>query len=286
MILITGASGLVGEAIYSEIINRHQIVGTSFSSSNTNFIKIDLTNKNDVANLFKKYNFTIVIHCAIIIPTDILNTNAMEEYNGNVRMVANILDNISVNTRFINISGTAIYDLKGDNALSETANIKCETLYQLAKQHIEDILYIYYKNNISNFLNIRISSPYSIKRVSDTVLYKFINSAKYYNKIILWGSGKRTQAFTNIKTFAEDLSLLLDNKFYGTYNYVTTSRISMQDLAKRISSIKKDLIVKYSGKLDPEDENRTSIDVSSISRYIRQRDTLNDDIIFIMENML
>lgn len=284
MILVTGASGLVGNAIFREVIKYNEVIGTSFSFSNHNFTKINLLNKDEVNALFKKYHFSMIIHCSAIIPSKVENLSNIQQYSKNIKMVTNILGYISNKIKFINISSTGIYDLRGHGSLNELSILKSETMYQLSKQHIEELLQIFYKDKKNNFLNIRIASPYSVNKISDTVLYKFINNAKKDNLITLWGSGKRTQAFTNVDNFASDLSILIKQNIFGIYNYINTHKLSMKELAYKIKLFKKDLKIKLIDKEDPEEECQTSINIEKLLKIINIGDTLEDDIKCILGN--
>lgn len=286
MILITGASGLVGNAIFQELIKNNEVIGTSFLCSTDEFRKIDLLDENQVRDFFVKYEFSTIIHCATVIPSKIKNLTDVEQYIQNIKITTNILNHISTQTKFVNISSTAIYNLEGNYSLDELSKIKCDTLYQLSKQHIENLIKTYYMKNKINFLNIRISSPYSMYTESDTILYKFINSANYCDEIILWGSGKRTQAFTNINCFASDLTILLKHNIFGTYNYVNTTKISMKELAYKINFFVNSIEIKYIDKQDPEDNCRTSINIDKLSKVINIKNNIDDDIKYILSTLL
>jgi len=282
MILVTGASGLVGSAIFRVFSETYKVVGTSFSSLNNDLLKIDLLDENEVNKFFLEYDFTIIIHCASIIASKNSNISSIEQYSKNIKMISNILNNISDKTKVINISGTAIYDLNGEASLDEDSVIKSETLYQLSKQHTEELLQTFYKNNNKYILNIRISSPYSTHKISDTILYKFVTSAIENNKITLWGSGERTQAFTNVDIFAIDLVSLLNKNVFGTYNYVNITKLSMKELAYKIKSFKKNIEIIFVDKIDVEDNYRTSINIDKISSIINIKSTLDEDIKYIL----
>jgi len=283
MILITGASGIVGESIYNKFAGFYSVIGLAHSKTNKDLLNIDLTDADTVKIFFKNHNVDTIIHCACEIPSRSKLQDA-EIYKRNLCMLLNILENIKNNVRFVNIGGTAIYQLQANASLTENAVLSCQTFYHLSKRHIEELLHLFYKRT-KNLLNLRISSPYSLNRENDSILYKFIINAALNNKIQLWGSGNRTQAFTNTETLALSMKELLDMHISGDFNFVTTPSVSMLELAKKIKEHKKGLKIEMSGKEDSEDNCRTTIDISKVSKFITIKDTLSNDIKKILKRL-
>lgn len=283
MILITGASGIVGEAIFNKFAAIYEVRGLAHTKNRKNMICVDLTDPSSVKQIFEKQQIDAVIHCAANIPARFKGPDS-EIYIKNIQMAVNILTNITNRIRFINISTTSLYKLDKNGPLDEDTEINCGTFYQLSKKHIEGILHLFYKGT-KNLLNIRISSPYSVNRTSDTVLYRFIKSASENNRIELWGSGGRTQSFTNVDSLASAVLQLFNGEANGDFNYVTTSGISMSELAEKIKRHKKDVRIQRTDKIDPEENNRTSINTSKIAAYVNIEDALDGDIRSIMKRI-
>lgn len=202
MILVTGASGIVGSAIADYFVGHGEdVIMHGFGHAKQNMIYADLTDEKQLVEMFEKYEISAIVHCAAIRPGNSGNSDIFI-YKNNMGITLNLLSYINKDVFFINISGTSIYNLVGDGVLNEYADIKCDTLYQLSKKHSEDLFGLYCTDNI---LNLRISSPYSINRENDSILDKFIRKAISKEPLTIWGSGRRTQVFTNVYTLAEDL---------------------------------------------------------------------------------
>lgn len=283
MILITGASGIVGEAIFNRFAGSYEVKGLAHTMDRKDMLCVDLTDPSSVKQIFERQQIDAVIHCAANIPARFKGPES-EIYIRNIEMAVNILTNITNKIRFINISTTSLYKLDKNEALDENAAVDCGTFYQLSKKHIEEMLHLFYKGT-KNLLNIRISSPYSVSRTSDTILYKFIKSASEDNRVELWGTGSRTQSFTNVDSLASAVLQMFDRGTNGDFNYVTTGGISMSDLAEKVKRHKKDLRIQRTDKIDPEEKNRTSIKTSKIAAYVNIKDTLDDDIGTIMRRV-
>lgn len=283
MILITGASGIVGKAIF-DILSAHgePLIGLSHQHNLPSTQSVDLTDPSQTADLFNHYKFTTVIHCAIRRPSS-SSDDPLTNYTLNMTMTYNLLSSLEPDTYFINISGTSIYDLRGEAILDEAVLIRCDSLYQLCKRHTEELLER--RLDPTRLLNLRISSPYSTVRSNDSILYQFIEKAIRHEPLTLWGSGSRKQAFTNVETLAADIYRLIGKKLYGTFNYVTTQGISMQNLAFLVAKHFKDIMVVNTGNDDPEEECRTTISNASINHYLVPVDSLEHDIERIVDRL-
>eukprot|EP00835_Amoeboradix_gromovi_P003451 NODE_228_length_13820_cov_0.664893.p4 type:complete len:296 gc:universal NODE_228_length_13820_cov_0.664893:13355-12468(-) len=62
MILVTGATGLLGSAVYKQLKAHYLVLGTCHNSSNPDLFKIDLTDKLQIDGLFITHSFHSVIH--------------------------------------------------------------------------------------------------------------------------------------------------------------------------------------------------------------------------------
>tara|TARA_Y100000031_G_C8205271_1_gene378342 strand:- start:618 stop:1481 length:864 start_codon:yes stop_codon:yes gene_type:complete len=285
MILVTGASGLVGEAIFNYFSKHYKAIGTTHSVVDSRFTTLDLTKPLEVESFFEKKAIKAIIHCASKIPARFKEAEDLKIYEANIKMVTNLLQNITKDVVFINISTCSLYTLKTSAKLNEQSSVECNTFYQLSKKHSEDMLQLFYKNT-RKLLNLRISSPYAINRESDTILYKFIKSALKKNVIELWGSGQRRQAFTNVETFAISVKELYDKNINGDFNYLTTNSISMLELAEKVKKYKEDLNIEKVEKLDPEEKCQTSFDLAKVAQFITVEDSLDKDISKIISERL
>lgn len=287
MILITGASGLVGNAIFDNFKEKGlDILGTCFSNRKKGLVYLDLIDQTSVRSFFEKNNISVVVHCAAIIPGLIEKRKADATYLKNQTMIRNILSSISRDVYFILISSTALYDLTGDNLLTEESPCCCNTPYSTSKKACEDELLTFY-HPIPMYLILRISSPYSEKNGGNSILCRFIKSAHAENKITLWGSGNRCQAFTNVDKMADDLLILISKKVSGIFNYVTTPSISMKNLAEKVQhNDKKTSILFDKSKNDPEEQNRTIISTDKINLFVKIHDTIDRDIKALKENLV
>lgn len=282
MLLITGASGNVGGAMAEKAVrNGIDFVGTSFKNEVKGLFQIDLALRNDVEALFEAKRFETVIHCASVI------SNSIDAYASNVMQSANI-SACGRESFIVDISTGGMYKNKGNHMLTEDSEIECVNSYWLSKKHGEEIFRLTFQDD--KLLILRISAPYSPARESSSIVYTMINKAFSDGKIEYWGSGLRTQTFTNVETLAADILKMLDKNLCGTYNYATSKTFSMRELADIVaatfSKFGRHVEVSAAGRDDPEDACRCSIGTSKIRGHIDIYDSFAEDIEKIVRTKL
>ena len=88
-ILITGASGLLGRAVYNLFTQSgFDCVGTSFSRNQRHLIKLDLTNESALEQALHSHAPDFIIHAAAERKPDVCESNASGVYDLNVKATA------------------------------------------------------------------------------------------------------------------------------------------------------------------------------------------------------
>jgi len=116
-ILVTGASGFIGGSIYHSLRksldktkNDTLLLGTTRKLDETcELYQIDLTNKWQVHDIFKKFQFGTIIHCAANPLTDIKKTGINTLWQDNVEATRNLLEMCDSGTKFIYCSSATVY---------------------------------------------------------------------------------------------------------------------------------------------------------------------------------
>lgn len=90
-ILITGASGQLGRAVYEELSKRNDCkVYRSARGEHEGFLSLNVTQKEDVLRIVKENKIDIIINCAAMTAVDLCETEKEQAYEGNVVTARNV----------------------------------------------------------------------------------------------------------------------------------------------------------------------------------------------------
>ena len=113
-ILVTGGSGFLGSEIIKKLIhNNFDVYNLDLiknENAKVNNFQINILDKNNIENIFKKYNFDIVIHSCAKVPI----SKSKYTFNEiNVEGTKNVLDLSKkyLVKRFVYISSSAVYGI-------------------------------------------------------------------------------------------------------------------------------------------------------------------------------
>ncbi len=115
-ILVTGANGLLGNAIFRLRTSEHNWIGTGRGErrpavpDDVSYFPCDLESDEEVKNLFNKVNPDVVIHCAAMTQVDQCELNPDDCFRANVQATQNLLQHMSESARMVFISTDFIFD--------------------------------------------------------------------------------------------------------------------------------------------------------------------------------
>lgn len=216
-VMITGASGLVGGAIYEALKQQGEYDLVPISSQSHG----DLSdNTGDLPE-----NCDVIIHCAAAMPYHVGDDMAGQK----TRLIdLNIAEYASINnSRVIYFSGCSIYDLTSSDEKKETDLLVAKSDYHQAKIEGEKL----FLNNDDNII-IRIPSPYSEKLSTLTVLKKFCEQAKAGKDITIFGGGDREQNFIHTDDISIFILRVLEDWRGGVFNVASPHVTTMSELAE------------------------------------------------------
>lgn len=119
-ILITGANGLLGQAVMHiftresdfELI-QSSVEDRAFVSFDSEYLKLDITNKEEVKNAVRKYQPKIIINCAAFTDVDKCETERELSWKLNVDAVKNLIIASRINdAKIIHYSTDYVFDGK------------------------------------------------------------------------------------------------------------------------------------------------------------------------------
>jgi len=254
-ILITGSSGLVGDALITSLKNRNiKFVGCDIKNpARKDFIfeKCNLASEKEVFRLFQKYDFTQVVHLAAYIKSGNLNSAEREKmFQGNILATFNLVSAIKKNKikRVIFLSSMTVYGLPQYLPVDENHQLSPLDFYAFSKVVSEEII----KKSNTDYLILRFPGIFALNRKAGAI-YNFISKAIRGEDIHI--SEKSSMPWDVI--FIEDVigSLIYSiksEKKNGIFNIGYGETIDLFSVAQRIvklcksgSKIIKDFSVNY-----------------------------------------
>jgi UDP-glucose 4-epimerase len=256
LILITGASGLLGANLCRKLVNEgYFTVGLVHNRTNpitedllkyNNFRtwKADIRDNKALAELFDTYKITTIIHTVAHLPY----THNPDMHGVNVQGTGNLILQSKKNCieQFVFISSISVYDLPLKYLpVDEKHPISYLTEYGKSK-----ILAEYNcKSSFPNYLIFRCAGIYGQGMEEHRAIPKFIKQAKNNEPLILDGDGKHIRDFIYVQDVVYGIYQAWQSKATGIYNLGSGQKTSMIQLANQIKELtnsKSDIIL--SGK--------------------------------------
>jgi UDP-glucose 4-epimerase len=215
-ILILGGTGFIGKNIIHYLLHQNQFFNMKFFilsrdsyeniQDSIEFVTGDYSNKKIVRELFQKWNFTKVIHCATSTTPLSSTNNILNDINGNLIATIGLLDimrEFGCNYILYLSSGGAVYGEKNLKLISEKEICHPVSSYGVVKLTIENYLRLYQKQYGINHLILRVSNPFGQFHTSENqgIINIAIRRALQGQKIEIWGDGSQSKDYI----FVEDL---------------------------------------------------------------------------------
>jgi len=242
-VLITGATGVIGEQILSLLCENNFIVNALYRRSveqmaDVNWLRFDVL-EDSTASLFSNYSdIDVIIHCAASLKTGINETEVFELQRVNIDFTKDLLD-FSVQkkvSKVIFLSTLSSLDKPLPYLITEESSLNPVSFYSKSKLIGEELLIEYSRRFCFDYSILRISSPIvnDINKMYYSVVRNWIATAKENKTITIFGKGKRRQDFIAVSDISNAVLLAINNNKNGVFNIASGSTISMEELAKII----------------------------------------------------
>ena len=238
-ILITGATGFIGNYLIPELTKNHKIIGISKKKrkSSKNFISssADITK----SNLKVKNQFTDIIHMAAYSDVNYCNLNPIKCYELNVKSTQRMLEIArKKDSKFLFISSSHAYGNLIKQPISENALCNPSTHYASSKRMSEILCETYSKTYGLDIQIARIFSVYGPKSSKSNLIFNIINQIINNSKIIL-GNTSPKRDFIFINDVIAGLIKIINSKKKGfeIYNIGSGKSISVENLVKNCFTV-------------------------------------------------
>ena len=257
-ILITGCAGFIGYHLTKKLLNNYNIIGLdnlndyydiklknsrlkNLEHKNFKFIKCDISNKEEINNIFDKYKIDKVINLAAQAGVRYSIENPDTYINSNIIGFYNILENVKKHkiNHLIYASSSSVY---GNNNTPFKENDSTDnpiSLYAATKKSNELLAQTY--SNLYNIkcTGLRFFTVYGPFGRPDMAYYTFTKRIINKEKIELYNNGESLRDFTYIDDIVEGIIKVLDNKITKIYNIGSSNPIKLLEF---INILKETLI--------------------------------------------
>lgn len=251
-ILVTGGLGFIGLNFINKIIKKNyknvNIINidkkTSVANKNIEiissnnikytFLKIDISKKKQIDNLFKRFSINIIINFAAESHVDTSITNSSKFIKTNINGTYNLL-NAAYNqwmlkpfifkkkykkSIFFQISTDEVYgSIKGNKNISEKGKFFPSSPYSASKASAENLVFSYNKTYGLNTLISNSSNNYGQYQNYEKFIPKTIQSIILNKKIKLYGDGKNIRDWIYVEDNCDALITILKFGNFGeSYN--------------------------------------------------------------------
>jgi UDP-glucose 4-epimerase len=280
-VLVTGASGLIGNTALSTIASKgYATIGISKNEPGsippkTSWVSLDLTSAQARKKLDALSPFDVVVHCAASIPKSYSNYDSKTAGEINSILDQLIIDYcIDHSTRLIYCSGTSVYMPASKEPIDEDYPLNPTPSPYISGKIASECRI---RAQVDSFTILRICAPYGPKLRLRTVLKIFINKAIAGEVLQYHGSGLREQDFLHVCDIAEGITAAIQRKHViGTYNMSGGSPISMRDLAFLVAKIvgNSSSKVENSGETDTQEDYRGNFNLNRAKKFLGWEPTI------------
>jgi len=228
--LVTGASGLLGNKIVEHAKNDYKLVPIYKTKPlHSNSLKLDITDVAEVSNLFSRFKPTVVIHTASETNVDKCETEKVHAWKVNVEGARNIADACQkVNAKLVAISTDYVFD--GEKGLyTEEDTPNPINYYGVTKLEGEKQVINYCKN----YAILRTSVLYGWHPWKQNFATWVINKLRQQQEINI------VEDHYNTPTLADNLAEMAlevaEKDLQGLYHASGNERISRYEFAKKIA---------------------------------------------------
>lgn len=225
-ILIIGASGLIGSALFREFCNIYKTFGTYFSSKIERLHPLDIRNSSQINFLITKVSPNVILCPAALANVEYCEQNPEQTRETNVKGIKNIIKKIeNKNIKFVFFSSEYIFDGKAGPYTEEDIP---NPLNEYGKQKLEVENFI--KETLDDYLIIRTTVVYGWEKKSKNFVTGLIRKVK--NKEKMKVPIDQFSSPTYVNNLVAAVGELVDRNKIGIYNLVGSEVMNRYTFAK------------------------------------------------------
>ncbi|WP_293302841.1 NAD-dependent epimerase/dehydratase family protein [Pedobacter sp. UBA4863] len=260
-VLLIGGTGFIGKNIIDYVLNNKTnsvykfiVLSRHLHTERCNSVEYvvgDYSNVNLLMELFTRWKFTKVFHCATSTTPLSSGNNILGDINGNLIATIGLLDvmkHFDCKHILYLSSGGAVYGEKKVSLISENEICYPMSSYGVVKLTIENYLRLYQKQYGINYLILRISNPFGKFHTSEKqgVINIAIRRALRGELVEVWGNGSQSKDYIYVDILVKFIFQVVEsNCINKTLNVGSGETHSLNSILDVIKLYLPDLRVKY-----------------------------------------
>ncbi len=233
-ILITGASGQLGNSVLNRLNGKFELLATDINpeisdTSNVLFTVLDITDYEKIKRTLSNFKPDVIINLAAFTDVDGCELNPDRAYLLNTRSVEMLSD--SFDGQFIQISTDYVFD-GNRGPYNEDANTNPKSVYGKTKLEAEKVV----QNFNNNWCIIRTNVLFDYYPSTQASFIKWVIDSLNSNKSIdivddQWNNPTWTQSLADV------VELVINKNVKGLYNYGGADYLNRFEFAQIIANI-------------------------------------------------
>lgn len=258
--LVTGGAGFIGSAIVDKLVENGEktIIVDNLSrgtrdnlNAEAQFYEIDITNTENLKNVFCKYDINCVYHQAAQADAALAMNEPAFDAKSNILGTVNLLEmcvECDVD-KIVYASSAAVYGTPAELPLQENHPLAPESPYGASKLTPEHYLKIYKEQYDLDYTALRYANVYGPRQFAGGeggVIAIFINRILQGEPPIIYGDGQQTRDFIYVEDIARANLAAMESIGSGIFNISCCQQTSLLELVEKLKKIAdKDFGVKY-----------------------------------------
>lgn len=230
-LLVTGGAGFIGSEFAIQIVQNRKFEVTVLDSltyagnvrnlesckHEIDFVKIDIRDISELDSLFKKKQFTHVVHFAAESHVDNSISNPVVFAETNVLGTLNLLQvsrKYLIN-RFLHISTDEVYGSIKEGFFTETSPLNPSSPYAASKAAAEHFVLSFLHTHKLPVLMVRCSNNYGPRQFPEKLIPYFISRLLKNESVPVYGDGKNVREWMHVSDCARGIALVLESGKIG-----------------------------------------------------------------------
>jgi UDP-glucose 4-epimerase len=255
-ILLTGATGFVGRALFAALTTAHEIVPAARSVAPSRGVRLDLADPDACDTVLSgSAPYDVIVHAAAHIamtPFDpaVIRVNALGAQTI-ARWAARW------NAYVVYLSSIQVIGTPRQHPITEEHPTHPRTTYHAAKLLGEHILL-----NGAQACALRLTAPVGVDMPANRILPVFARRAFAGEPLNLAGDGGRRQDYVHIEDLADAVTRCIAQTPSGVFNLGSGVSVSNRELAERCVALTGSRSqITFSGQPDPEEANHWDVSI-------------------------